>query len=109
MKLGVLTADDEKLAKQAFSMLGISEELDFIGGGDRYQAKPSPHGIYAACEQFNLKPQEILFVGDSLVDMKLRKYVGKVLGIASEVGSEQMLRSWADVVISRIEDVALYV
>lgn len=109
LKLGVLTSDDENLAREAFELVHLSEEFDFLGGGDRYQAKPSPEGIYAACQQLGLKPEEILFVGDSLADVRLGKYVGKVLGIISEVSSLQTLAPWADDVIYQIEDVALHV
>lgn len=109
MKLAVLTSDDEALAKQAFDLIGITESFDFIGGGDRYEAKPSPQGIYAACQSLGLSPEEILFVGDSLADMHLRKHVGKVLGIPSEVSSKNTLLPWADALIEKIEDVAHYV
>ena len=51
--------------------------VDYIAGGeDVTLPKPSPEGIYKIKENFHVKPKEILYVGDSIVDAETAKAAG---------------------------------
>lgn len=51
--------------------------IDYIvGGEDITMPKPSPEGIYKIKEKFQVNPEEILYIGDSIVDAETAKAAG---------------------------------
>lgn len=66
------------------------EQLDsyfdiIIGGEDVKSHKPDPEGLYTIMNHFNIGPEDVLYVGDSIVDVKTAKNAG-VQFIASLTG-----------------------
>ena len=49
-----------------------------IGAGHLYPRKPSPDSSLALADEFNTNPSEMLFIGDSSVDIKTAKNAGMV-------------------------------
>ena len=51
--------------------------IDFaLGVSDALQRKPAPDMVYACIEQMHLKPEEVVFIGDSEVDLKTAQNAG---------------------------------
>lgn len=60
-----------------FRKFDALELIDLIvGGEDVKEEKPSPEGLLRAVEQLHRKKEEVLYVGDSLVDAKTAKRAG---------------------------------
>lgn len=56
---------------------------DVLGQSERFPGKPSPLGALYLAEQINCPPQNILFVGDSLIDMQTARAAGMMpLGVS---------------------------
>jgi phosphoglycolate phosphatase len=103
--MGITTSDDYESTKVCIQQIGIDEYIDFIGTGDRYNKKPDPEVFNVFCEQFGLKPDEVLVVGDTICDMKLSinsKSAGGI-GVLSGVGSKETLGELAKYIIPSIE------
>ncbi len=76
-KLAVVTNKRYELTIELLAELKLADWFDTIVGGDT-AAKPKPAAdpILLACETIGLKPEEILFVGDSVTDVKSARAAG---------------------------------
>ena len=55
--------------RRIFARQGVTQLFDLIvGGEDVACAKPDPQGLRFALDQLGLKPEEILFCGDTVID-----------------------------------------
>lgn len=82
--LGIFTGKGRISSIITLNFLGIRELFDMIVTGDDVKNhKPSPEGIIKFIETFNLKPEEVLMVGDAPSDIKAAIEAG--VNIASVV------------------------
>ncbi|MCH1930293.1 HAD family hydrolase [Shewanella sp. A25] len=74
MPLAILTRNMPEAAKITIDKLGIDIPLVLT----RYDAEPKPHpqGIHLICEQWQLTPADILYVGDYLFDLQTAQNAG---------------------------------
>lgn len=47
-----------------------------LGQKETHQRKPSPEGVYIILKEFNIKPEECLYIGDTGTDMETGKNAG---------------------------------
>ncbi|MFC2153888.1 HAD family hydrolase [Candidatus Altiarchaeota archaeon] len=68
--LGLLTSRSHRTLKQKMDSCGFKEEnFSIILTLDEIEySKPDPRALLHACEKMGLKPVEVLYVGDSVVD-----------------------------------------
>lgn len=104
--VGVVTADDLEATHHCLKKLDITGDIQFIATADLFEAKPSPESFQVFCEKFNLKPDEVVMVGDTVVDMQYAKngHACYGIGVLSGTGSEEELAPLADFMISTIDD-----
>ncbi len=77
-----------------------------FGQNDRFPLKPDPSCPLWIAEQFGAEPAEVLFVGDSGVDMKTGKNAGfTAVGVSWGFRPrEELLRDGADYIIDKAEE-----
>lgn len=76
-KLAVVTNKRIELTGKLLDELELTAWFDAIVGGDTApNPKPAPDPILLACNEIGLSPSEILFVGDSLTDVKASRAAG---------------------------------
>ena len=58
--------------------LGLDSYFDMVQGADttKYKTKPSPEGIHYILKKLNVKPENIIMVGDSTHDILAGKRAG---------------------------------
>lgn len=62
--------------------------------------------ITKACEQLNIKPNELVMVGDTIVDVKMAKEAGSIaVGIANHEHAIEELTPYADFIITDYSDI----
>ena len=106
IKVGILTSDHHDLARLAFKLMGVDHLIDTIIGGDEpFAAKPSPCGVMEIARRFGLDLSELMFVGDSVRDMLVGHYTGKVIAFPGSVSDAERLEALADGVIEEIGEV----
>lgn len=69
IKIGIFSNKDQDLAETVINTCFKNQKIDFIAGRNGlYKAKPDPEAVFAFINKFNLKQDEVLYVGDSEVD-----------------------------------------
>jgi len=103
--LGVATNDFEGVARE--HVADVLDLFDFIAGFDSgYGAKPEPGMLLAFARQCNLKPENILMVGDSLHDLMAGRAAGMAtLGVLTGVASAADLAGFADTILPDISHI----
>ncbi len=71
LKLAVLSNKPHKFTKQSVDNLLSNWKFEIVlGQRDAIPRKPSPEGALAIAEHLNTKPKNVLYLGDSAVDMQ---------------------------------------
>lgn len=71
IKLGIVTTKYKFRIQEILKKYQAETYVDVIIGGDSVtKEKPEPEGVNLACELLQVKKEEVLYVGDSLVDAK---------------------------------------
>lgn len=81
-----------------------------LGQREGYPVKPDPNGVFEILRQMNLKPEDVLYLGDTATDMKTGKSAGAfTIGALWGFRDRQELESGgADVIISHPRQVLDY-
>jgi len=70
-RMAVLTNKESLFAQKVISDNGMSHFFESIIAGDSFEyKKPDPRVMTLSLEQFNLNKQDVLFVGDSMIDIE---------------------------------------
>jgi len=78
IQIGIITNKMHHLAIRCVDTFFPSYPIKTIGAGHLYPRKPSPESSLALADEFKTKPSEMLFIGDSSVDIKTAKNAGMV-------------------------------
>jgi len=76
--IGIITNKMHNLAIRCVDKFFPSYSIITIGTGHLYSRKPSPDSSLALADEFKTKPSEMLFIGDSSIDIKTAKNAGMV-------------------------------
>ncbi|RDW15438.1 HAD family hydrolase [Oceanobacillus chungangensis] len=102
--IGIVTADNYEVTEYTLRYLGIREHVDFIGTASNYQRKPNKEAMQAFCNTCNLEIDEVIHIGDSVVDMEFSKHGRLGVGVLSGVGTEETLRKYTPYIIDSVHD-----
>lgn len=70
-KIGIVTTKFHYRIEAILKKFGVSEPVDvIIGGEDVTREKPDPEGLLKAIDALGVRKDEVLYVGDSLVDAR---------------------------------------
>ena len=76
-QLGCVTNKSEQFTQPLLKVLGIFNDFKIIISGDTLaKRKPDPMPLLYCADQFNLKPEECLMLGDSVSDVKAARAAG---------------------------------
>ncbi|MGM7721360.1 HAD family hydrolase [uncultured Metabacillus sp.] len=104
--IGIATADDYETTKICLEKLQVEQYFGFIGTSDRYEKKPNPFMLEAFCSQFQLMPEEVVMVGDTIVDILFAKNAaaGLAIGVLSGASKKEHLEPEADMILPSVRD-----
>lgn len=80
--LGLITNDQRLLTEWMLKACDLYDMFDFIGCADDYVPKPHPMALEAMAKELNLSLDEMVYVGDSSVDMEYAKHVNAGIGVS---------------------------
>ena len=89
-KIGIVTTKFHYRIEQILAKFGAEKLVDVIvGGEDVKEPKPSPEGLLLAAERLEAEKEQILYVGDSLVDAETAQrakiaFAGVLTGTTTE-------------------------
>jgi HAD superfamily hydrolase (TIGR01549 family) len=108
LKLGLCTINSEKSTNYILKKFGIADFFDAITPRDYVKyVKPNTEHLEATLKALNVKPEEVVVVGDGSSDMRCAKEL-KAVGVALPTGvsdAKELIASGANYLITSITDV----
>ncbi len=110
IKLGVATNDAVAPAMAHLKSAGVVELFDFIAGFDSgFGAKPETGMQQGFCQAMNLRPAEVVMVGDSLHDLISGRNAGMhTIAVLTGMAESDELSPYADIVLGDIGEIPAY-
>ncbi len=104
--LGIATNDCEDPAKAQLESAKILDYFEFVAGCDSgYGAKPAAGQLLAFCKTFDLRPDEVAMIGDSIHDLKAAQEAQMfAIGVLTGVAGEKELKPYADKILHSIRE-----
>ena len=106
MKVIVATSDDRSAAVAATEIMDVHHLItEYFCGDDQIANKPNPEAIHLICEKYQVKPNQMLMVGDSASDMAFGRNgeLAGVVAIAEGGDAPTGLAEAADVVVDSVD------
>ena len=101
--IGILTRNRRANA------LAIAEKhklkFDAVVGREQGPVKPDAFGVLKLCEQFGVKPQETIVVGDYLFDLLCAKAAGAVAVLLTNHSKADEFTEYADFTIEGVDEI----
>ena len=89
----VLTNKPGGFARQILQGLGLMAKMRAVIGGDEAAKKPDPEGLLRLCSELGAAPGEVLYVGDSTIDIATAAAAGvSVCAVGWGLGDPDDLR-----------------
>ncbi len=105
-KMAILTNKLHDLTVKMCKNLGIIEHFELVLGRGGFNKKPEPDGIYIILDKLDIKPENAVIVGDTLIDMTAadRASIRKIAVSWGVHDKKTLLKSKPDGIIDKIED-----
>lgn len=106
--LAIQTNKPGAMARRILEGLGLLARFALVVGGGEAPPKPDPGGVHVILERLGARPEDTVFVGDSLVDAATARnaglaFVGVTWGL---VRREELVRAGVVNLVDRAEDLA---
>lgn len=101
--LAVVTNDNYRIAVETLRLAGLDGYFEFVGGADDFGPKPNPAALFEIAKRYNIQLDEMVYVGDSTVDMRYGKHTRGSIGFAPDEAHLEHL-SEADIIISHFDE-----
>lgn len=111
IKIAVFSNKANDLTQKVVKVLLAKWDIAFaIGAGGDVERKPDPQGALMAADVMGISPSELMFVGDSGVDMETAENAGMyAVGVLWGFrGEEELMANGAKVVINKASDLIKY-
>ena len=110
ISMGIVTNKIHTLAGRCVELFFNKYNIVTIGAEYLYPKKPAPDSALLLADKFNLKPDNILFIGDSQIDIFTAKNAGMAsAGVLWGNGSEAELQNaGADIIFSEPMDLKIF-
>jgi phosphoglycolate phosphatase len=108
IQIAILTSDDRRAAAATLPLLGVTDYVNvIIGGDDPFPNKPAPDALHHLSRVLKVPPERMAIVGDNASDLQTGRAagVGCCLGVLSGTGRAQDLRPYADVVLNSVMEI----
>lgn len=112
LKIGLCTINSEKSTEFMLKRFRISEFFDALTPRNKVRnVKPNTEHLEATLNALEVKPQEAVVVGDSVIDMKCARDLGAVaVGISTGISTpKEMAGAGANYIITAITELPLLV
>jgi phosphoglycolate phosphatase len=106
LPMAVLTNKPQRVSTLILEALGLAKYFRVIYGGDTLpEKKPDPAGVHKILEQWYVRPENALFIGDSEVDVQTARNAGSLCAIVNYgFGKNDRAAFPADIYLDRLTD-----
>jgi phosphoglycolate phosphatase len=104
--MAILTNKPRVMAQQILTALGLAKYFAIIYGGDSFPAaKPAPAGVHAILAELSVAPEDVLYIGDSQVDVQTARNAAISVAIVNYgFGQRDRATLPADLYLDRLTD-----
>jgi phosphoglycolate phosphatase len=104
--MAVLTNKPRIMAEQILTALGLANYFAVIYGGDSFPTtKPDPAGVHAILAKLAVAPENVLYVGDSQVDVQTARNAGIPVAVVNYgFGQRDRATLPADLYLDKLTD-----
>lgn len=98
----VVSTKRRQVIEDIFAHQGLSDRVAFVvGGNDAPRYKPAPDGALLALSKAELRPEEALFVGDTVIDAETAQRAGlDFAAVCNGTTGPEAFRDWPHVRIN---------
>jgi len=110
-KIAVATSDDRASTEALLAAWDIAKLVDaLVCADDGLAIKPAPDMILAICDRLSISPANCGMVGDNPADLQMGRAagVGLNIGVLSGIGHATDLEAGADMLVSSVEELAVW-
>ena len=106
MPMAVLTNKPVGASRGILQGLGLSDHFRFVYGGNSFERKkPDPMGVENILREFGAGPAQVMFVGDSEVDVLTARNAGTwVCGVTYGFGSHRLAEYPPDILVDNLTE-----
>lgn len=101
--LAVVTNDNQRIAQETLKLANLDHYFEFVAGADDFGPKPNPAALHEIARRFDIRLDEMVYVGDSTVDMQYGKFTRASIGLAIEEDHLSHLKE-ADYIIKHFDE-----
>ena len=106
MPMAVLTNKPVGASRGILQGLGLTDSFRFVYGGNSFERKkPDPMGVDSILRDFGAAPQQVMFVGDSEIDVLTARNAGTwVCGVTYGFGSHRLAEYPPDLLVDNLTE-----
>ena len=106
MPMAVLTNKPVGASRGILQGLGLAETFQIIYGGNSFERKkPDPMGVETILREFGAAPAQVMFVGDSEIDVQTARNAGTwVCGVTYGFGSHRLAEFPPDLLVDNLTE-----
>jgi phosphoglycolate phosphatase len=106
MPMAVLTNKPVGASRGILQGLGLAETFQIIYGGNSFERKkPDPMGVETILREFGAAPAQVMFVGDSEIDVLTARNAGTwVCGVTYGFGSHRLAEFPPDLLVDNLTE-----
>ncbi|MBG9983033.1 HAD family hydrolase [Aerococcaceae bacterium DSM 111020] len=99
--ISLITNDQKNITQMMLRASDLRDYFDFVGCADEYEPKPNPAALHELSKQLNVEFDEMIYIGDSEVDMVYAKYTASGIGVAFEEENRKFVQN-ADYIVTSL-------
>lgn len=102
--LGLVTNDNRRITEATLNKTGLIKYFDYVASADEFKPKPDPSALYDLQAKHGIDLDEMIYVGDSSVDMIYGKLTQAAIGLALEPSHLDHLKE-ADYIVEGFKEI----
>jgi phosphoglycolate phosphatase len=106
MPMAVYTNKPVRVSRSIIQGLNLNGHFRYVYGGNSFERKkPDPMGVQSILREFGASPQQVMFVGDSEVDVQTARNAGTwICGVTYGFGSHRFTEYPPDLVVDNLTE-----
>ena len=106
MPMAILTNKPVRVSRAIVEDLGLAGHFQFIYGGNSFERKkPDPMGVETILREFGASPAQVMFVGDSEIDVLTARNAGTwICGVTYGFGSHLLAEYPPDLLVDNLTE-----
>lgn len=102
--IALITNDQKNITQIMLEASDLKKYFDFVGCADEYEPKPNPAALHELSKQLNIDLNEMIYIGDSAVDMEYAKFTAGGIGVVFDEKHREYVQE-ADYIVTSLEQI----